>query len=136
MGRAPRNKEARVCKKQMPASPLQSSREKEPLGWGCRGEPAVPQGPGTLQRDPKRQVIDEGAPPVFIGDIQGMNRVLLSPSLLQIPEWRIEGLGKTENACEQQRCHVIAEPPGRTGLPPGPEVLGGCLCLLLSPSCI
>ena len=81
MGRAPGNKEARVCKKQMPASLLQSSKEETAPGVGMERKASC----STRSRDPaawpwERQVIDEGAPSVSIGDIQGMNRVPLSHS--------------------------------------------------------
>lgn len=101
----------------MPTSPLQSSGRNSP--WGGDGRESQlfhkVQGPCnvTLREAGDRSRSPSLFPLVTFRCEQGVAAL----SLLQIPGWRKRGEGRTENACEQQRCCVIAEPSGRPGLP-------------------
>lgn len=86
---------------------------KQPLGWGCRGGPGVPQDSQALQLCAlEGQVVVRGPPPVSIGDIQGMSRVLICITPITVLWAGVGARGGKEEGREreheQQSCSVIA----------------------------
>ena len=84
---------------------------KHPLGWGWRGGPAVPHGPGTVQLCAfEGQVIVKGILPVSFCDIYSMSKVLFCHFGLHSSEGKRMRDSERETEREQARgtkmaCH-------------------------------